>query len=99
MKVAVIGHPNIPHGTEETLFRALPPATTALLCNREAEDIATRVAHTLRIPLSMVDDPAKAADEVLIFWNGTAGANSRLAAACVKSGKPVRLLPITENVL
>lgn len=97
MKVAIIGHNFMPPGTEEALFRALSPATTALLCNREAEEVATRVAHTLRIPLALADDPAKGADEVLIFWDGTAGAGSRLAAACVKSGKPVRLLPI-ENI-
>ncbi|MBO5797882.1 MAG: hypothetical protein J6R77_06005 [Clostridia bacterium] len=97
MKVAVIGHAFMPPQTEEALFRALPPATTALLCDKAAEEVATRVAHALRIPLTVTDNGAKEADEVLIFWDGTAGANSRLAAACVKSGKPVRLLP-SENI-
>ena len=97
LKVAIIGS-NMPLDyAEECLLANLPQSTTTLLFSAgdPLAGVAENIAHTLRL----CTNPTKGnlidmADEVLIFWDGTDSRTNRLAADCVKRGKPVRLLPM-----
>ena len=72
---------------------------------------AARIAHQLRIPLRVFEPDYAAygkraplmrnaqiidyADEVLAFWDGSSRGTMHVIAACIKQGRPVRIIPLS----
>ena len=96
MRIGIIGHCEA-ENCEERLLALLPSHTTVLVIqeNDPLLEAVKSVAHTLRLPLQHPQgNITQAAEEFLIFWNGEQDERNRLAASCIRQGKPTRLLPL-----
>ena len=99
MKVAIVGIPAVDN-IESVILKYLPKTTTEIWCAAEENGAAANLAATLNVAFRTVtsgkdSDLLRAAEEFLVFWSGEPDHAGRIAARCVKEGKPVRLIPLS----